>query len=66
MNYHSGIFDNCGQNLSLAVLLVGATDNFYRLKNSWGTSWGEAGYIRILKTNNICGICLAPSYPLPA
>jgi len=63
-NYQSGIFDYCGTDLSLAVLLVGATDSFYRLKNAWGSSWGEAGYIRLLRTNNICGICLAPSYPL--
>jgi len=47
------------------VLLVGATDVYYRLKNSWGTSWGELGYIRILKGNNVCGICLAASYPIP-
>lgn len=64
-NYRGGIFDLCGTNLSLALLLVGATDSFYRLKTSWGSSWGEAGYIRLLRVNNICGICLAASYPLP-
>jgi len=66
VNYRSGVFDNCGTNLTLAALLVGGTDLFYRLKVSWGTSWGEAGYIRLLKANNICGICQAASYPLPA
>jgi len=63
--YTSGIFDNCGTTLSLAVLLTGATDVYYRVKNSWGVNWGERGYIRLLKTNNICGICLAASYPVP-
>lgn len=65
-NYQSGVFDNCGTNLSLAVLLVGSTDLYYTLKNSWGTKWGEAGYIRLLRKTNVCGICLAASYPLPA
>lgn len=65
-NYHSGIFDNCGTSLSLAVLLVGSTDFYYTVKNAWGTAWGEGGYIRLLKKTNICGICLAASYPIPA
>lgn len=65
-NYRSGIFDNCGTNLSLAALLVGGTDLYLKLKLSWGTSFGESGYIRLLKSNNICGICLAASYPIPA
>jgi len=65
-NYRSGIFDNCGTNLSLAALLVGNTELYYTIKNAWGTSWGEGGYIRLLKKTNICGICLAASYPLPA
>lgn len=61
--YSSGLFDNCGTNLSLATLFVAATDNYYKLKVSWGTSWGEGGYIRLVRSNNICGICLAASYP---
>jgi len=64
-NYHSGIFDNCGSNLNLAALLVGATDSYYNLKNSWGYSWGESGYIRLTKRFNVCGICQAASYPIP-
>jgi hypothetical protein len=38
--YRSGIFSNCGSNLSLAVLLVGMTDSYWNIKNSWGTGWG--------------------------
>ncbi len=65
-NYHSGVFSNCSTRLNLAVLLVGMTETYYRLKNSWGVSWGEAGYIRLTRGFNVCGICSAVSYPTPA
>lgn len=61
-NYISGIFSNCGTNLSLAVLLVGMTDSFWNLKSSWGSNWGENGYIRISR-GNTCGICTDACYP---
>jgi C1A family cysteine protease len=63
--YSSGIFDNCGKSISIAVLLVGATDQYYKLKNSWGTAWGEQGYIRITRVYDSCGICEYASYPNP-
>jgi len=61
-SYKSGIFKNCGTNLSLAVLLVGMTDTYWTLKNSWGATWGESGYIRINR-GNTCGVCSSASYP---
>lgn len=61
-SYNYGVFSNCGTNLSLAGLLVGMTDSFWRVKLSWGTQWGEAGYIRLAR-GNTCGICNQPSYP---
>jgi C1A family cysteine protease len=54
--YASGIFTNCGTSLDHNVLLVGVTDTYWKIKNSWGTSWGEKGYIRIAG-GNTCGIC---------
>jgi len=39
-SYTGGIFWNCGTNLSLPLLLVGMTDSYWRLKNSWGAQWG--------------------------
>lgn len=62
-NYHDGIFDNCGYTLSYGALLVGASDYYYKLKLSWGPSFGESGYIRLQKSDNICGICQQASYP---
>lgn len=65
MNFYSGgIFYNCGMNLTLAVALVGMDDSAWKLKNSWGASWGEGGYIRIGR-GPTCGICQAASYPNP-
>ena len=55
-SYKSGIFNNCGKSLDHDVTLVGATDAFYKIKNSWGKSWGEEGFIR-LAPGNTCGIC---------
>jgi C1A family cysteine protease len=66
--YRSGVFTkNCGTNLDHGVLLVGygtdGLEQYWRVKNSWGSSWGEAGYIRMGRGINQCGIALAASYP---
>ena len=64
--YKSGIFesDKCGDNLDHGVLVVGYTNDYWIVKNSWGPSWGENGYIRIKMGDNICGISNMPSYPI--
>jgi KDEL-tailed cysteine endopeptidase len=60
---------NCGTTLDHAVLAVGYGvengTNYWLVKNSWGTSWGEAGYIKIAAVdgNGICGIQMGPLYP---
>ncbi|KAJ4758306.1 hypothetical protein LUZ62_068681, partial [Rhynchospora pubera] len=71
--YSSGIFTgSCGTNLDHGVLVVGygpcsTGTAYWILKNSWGTSWGESGYIRmqrnVASTAGLCGIAMEPSYP---
>jgi len=68
--YESGVFNDptCGTNLDHAVLLVGyGTDSragsYWIIKNSWSAQWGDRGYIRLSKGNNMCGVALMPSYP---
>lgn len=60
--YKSGVFNNCATGLNHGVLLVGTVGGAWRVKNSWGTGWGESGFVR-LATGNTCGICNQPSHP---
>merc|ERR1712055_17495 len=65
-SYSGGIFDtNCGAQLNHAVLCVGYDTNqgYWIVKNSWGGSWGEQGYIRIVMGKNMCGLANDASYP---
>jgi cathepsin L len=68
-SYSSGVLTGkCGQNLDHGVLLVGYgtwTDGtpYWKVKNSWGTSWGMNGYILIERSSDdLCGVLDAPSY----
>ena len=66
MDYTSGIYVNdnadCGDELNHGVLAVGYDTKdktpFFIIKNSWGESWGETGYIRVAigKGRGTCGI----------
>eukprot|EP00455_Lapot_gusevi_P031215 TRINITY_DN3373_c0_g2_i2.p1 TRINITY_DN3373_c0_g2~~TRINITY_DN3373_c0_g2_i2.p1 ORF type:complete len:376 (+),score=88.76 TRINITY_DN3373_c0_g2_i2:59-1186(+) len=64
--YNGGILTNCiSKQLDHAILAVGYNDvastPYWIVKNSWGTSWGEDGYIYIAKGSNQCLIDSAPS-----
>ena len=73
-SYSSGILtsSSCGTNLDHGVLIVGyGTENgqdYWIVKNSWGPSWGDKGYVKIARSSStndpgICGISQDPSFP---
>jgi cathepsin L len=61
-SYKTGVFDKCGTGLNHGVLAVGYTSDYWVIKNSWGSRWGEDGFMRLAK-GNTCGILLVASYP---
>lgn len=79
--YTGGIIDStdCGYNTDHAVVIVGyGTDadsglEYWLIRNSWGTDWGEDGFVRVAITDypvdaegNLLGICGVGRRPLTA
>ncbi len=77
--YTGGVLtgDACGTDLDHGVLIVGygaggTTQNeppYWIVKNSWGPSWGDEGYILIERSDStedpgVCGIAMQPSFPV--
>jgi C1A family cysteine protease len=76
--YSTGILTStCGANLDHGVLVVGwgvdkklNSTSYWKVKNSWGPAWGEAGYIRLVDSPSLngntgqCGMLSVPSYPV--
>uniref|UniRef100_UPI00398EA4E2 procathepsin L-like isoform X1 n=2 Tax=Pristiophorus japonicus TaxID=55135 RepID=UPI00398EA4E2 len=71
-HYKRGVYydKNCSsRRLNHAVLVVGfgseGGKNYWIVKNSWGTRWGDRGYIKMAKDrNNNCGIANYAVYPV--
>jgi len=73
--YESGVFTGtCGTGLDHGVLVVGYGNedgsDYYLIKNSWGTTWGVQGYIKLGRGpsynngNGQCGLLMQASYPV--
>jgi C1A family cysteine protease len=74
-SYKKGVVDSaaCGKQLDHGILLVGygtastfyhPAKQYWKIKNSWGATWGENGYVRFVRDKDQCGIADGPpSYP---
>ena len=71
--YSSGVITNvsCGTDTDHGVLIVGyGTENgidYWWVKNSWGASWGDKGYVKLERTNSentegMCGLATSAAY----
>jgi C1A family cysteine protease len=73
-SYSSGVLTDatkCGTTLDHAVEIIGyGTENgidYWKVRNSWGTSWGQNGYVLIQRSSStndigVCGIAAQPSF----
>ncbi|KAB1217282.1 Vignain [Morella rubra] len=72
--YSEGVLTGkCGKELNHGVAIVGYGitldgTKYWTVKNSWGTEWGEKGYIRMHRDvshkEGLCGIAMEASYPV--
>jgi len=73
MLYKGGVYTNnkCSSDiyqLNHALVLVGygteRGQDYWLVKNSWGTGWGEGGYIKMARGSNLCGVATECYYPI--
>jgi C1A family cysteine protease len=73
-DYGMGIFDDpeCNSQINHGVTLVGygidrtfsPPKPYWIIRNSWGISWGENGYMRMIRGKNMCGITKYVVFPV--
>lgn len=67
--YKSGVLDfDCGTNLDHAVNIEGFSSengkDYWLVRNSWSSSWGDKGYVKLARGKNMCGIKESVFYPV--
>lgn len=66
-SYTSGTLSTCSDHVNHCVQVVGinSDDGYWIIRNSWGTEWGEDGYIYVQTDENLCDITYLPTYVNP-
>jgi hypothetical protein len=62
-SYTGGVLRSCSGGVDHCVQAVGYTSDYWIVRNSWGSSWGEAGYIFIARGSDLCLIADYVTYP---
>jgi len=68
--YRSGVFElaSCTTHLTHGLLVVGYGEDdgkkYWKVKNSWGTTWGDGGYGHVIRGKNMCAIGNWANYPM--
>lgn len=62
--YNGGVMSVCGKSVNHCVQAVGVdvASGYWKVRNSWGTGWGESGFIRLAYGSNTCAITNDPTY----
>jgi len=67
--YREGVLETCPGSVDHCVQAVGVdtskTNGYWKVRNSWGTRWGESGYIRLAYGENTCKITDDPTFVEP-
>jgi len=65
-SYTGGVLKVCGSQVDHCVQAVGVLPDsktgYWKVRNSWGTTWGESGYIRLSFGSDTCAITNDPTY----
>jgi C1A family cysteine protease len=64
-HYKSGVMTSCSKGGGHCTQMVGyaSSGDYWIIKNSWGGSWGNSGYLYLKKGSNLCGISNHAIYP---
>lgn len=55
-SYRGGILSRCDNNVDHCVQTTGYTGEYWSIRNSWGTGWGESGYLRLKRGSDLCKV----------
>jgi len=63
-SYRGGILERCDNQVDHCVQGTGYSgSSYWRIRNSWGTSWGESGFIRLAQGQDLCKVSDDTTYP---
>jgi len=63
-SYSGGILSRCDNQVDHCVQATGYSgESYWRIRNSWGTRWGESGFIRLAQGKDLCKVSDDTTYP---